>query len=47
MTNEQAMVESFHNKFEILVQQAPTNLDIPMLESTDVVPRKTLPFDFE
>ena len=27
MTNEQAMVESFHNKFEILVQQAPTNLD--------------------
>ena len=27
MTNEQAMVESFHNKFEILVQHTPADLD--------------------
>lgn len=27
MTNEQAMVESFHNKFEIVVHHTPTDLD--------------------
>jgi predicted HAD superfamily Cof-like phosphohydrolase len=27
MTNEQAMVEAFHNKFDILVQTTPTDLN--------------------